>query len=423
MRKVNHILGVSFAVLFFIGFLLLCIRMFTKLILVNKLHMNSYLLQECADYTLGDWKDMAGETEARDPIVNSQYCKVYQQMINLGQGIESGSHDGDLAENVLKLKEDIDSYCNQKYILYNPLRIMKTKYDDFIGNHISYARSQNDLVPLSNGYIWSITGKSILNEEANAIISIDNYAKSKGVDYLYIQLPSRISYNQKELPIGAEDYTNSNIDSKLKLMSSQQVNCYDLRKDMIDQGWNGEQGYFLTDSHWTPESGFWATQNIISYLESNYSLDFDEKKYARTQYFDITYELNNKSNSETVTLLYPKFDTQLIFLDYMRNYKIEGSFQESCIDNSMLNSCFRKQVLDIYSASRIRNTQLGEIKNNLNASNQQRILVCANSMSWYIVQYLALDIEDIYFTADTTSEQVQYLIDSIHPDLVLKISL
>ena len=64
-----------------------------------------------------------------------------------------------------------------------------------------------------------------------------------------------------------------------------------------------------------------------------------------------------------------------------------------------------------------------KIENLDEVNNDTEILFYVNSMSWYLVPYLSLDLKRAYFTTGTTPEQMEYLVEQLQPDMVIAILL
>ncbi len=420
VKKVYQGFACIFTSILVIGFIIFFARFSAKMVLVNKLHMNSGLLQEVAGYTLGDWLGM--QTIQEENQVSSEYQKYVD--IN-SQMLQITSDEQETAAAEESMKQRLETYCNEKFAFYPSLKTLKQSYDRLIGWDIAYARADGAPYDLENGYTWMASEykPTAGNARVAEMTERGRLCERNGVQFLYVQLPNRISVDEKEVPLGVSEHTNDNINAVIDGLKEEQTACYDLRQSMYAKGWNPKDGYYLTDGHWTPESGFAAAGCLAECLNENYRMKFDTGLFDENRYLTETYSLQNLSNHESVSILYPEFETNLRFCDFMRDGEYSGDFEAACIDKSMMDTVFRKRVLDVYSASRIRNTTLGMIENLDEVNNDTEILFYVNSMSWYLVPYLSLDLKRAYFTTGTTPEQMEYLVEQLQPDMVIAILL
>ena len=398
------------------------------------MHCNSVALQYVADYTLGDWvNEIAGKNWSTDN--NSEeyehYLHIYSGMMSVpNQSEVDENNDGVnvFYEDVFNqinikanaIKQDIEKYTNERYFGTSLIKEIRQRYQKYMIGSMVYARNDNDEFDLCNGYTWKATNPVENDIVDERILQVANYSNEHNVNYLLVQIPSRISYSGKEVPLGANEYTNFNLDKKSEVLTEQRFNYYDMRMDMYHEGWNPQDGYFATDPHWTPESGLLAARLIASYLNDNYDYSFDLTLFDKSNYVKEVYELNSLENKEEVIIYFPKFTNKMTFCNFEGGYEYSGSFEESVFDQSMLDPTFKKSVLDIYSGCRIRNTKLGMIETD-SPINDKVILFDISSMSWYTVSYLALQTKQSFFTTGVTPEQLEYLIETIKPDMVISI--
>lgn len=415
----------TYLFLLFILFFGYFIRIFSKIVLVNNLNINGKTLQIVADYTWGDWIELFGRVESDNNNISNEEIKlIYDEMAN----VVSDTVDEETSNSLLKkinyriqnIESDIEKYCNSKYIFYKPLKSVSDAWDNLWGWEIVYARNQNDEFPLKTGYVWKANVLGDVEKKVERLVRLNYAAHSVGADNLYVQIPSRIDMEKKQVPFGATDNTNETTDLLLETLGEAGVDTFDLRREFWRMGWDVEDGYYINDSHWNTNSGFKAAGVIASYLNDNYGYDFDNKYFLIDNYSINEYSLNNINLSEKVSIFMPNFDTNFVFDDYMREYERRGEFYNSCMDLSMARTDFRLGILDVYSVSRIRNTRLGEIRNLDKVNNNKKILFSINSFSWHIVPYIAMDVSDVYTTTSTIEEQ-EYLIKKIEPDMVITI--
>lgn len=435
MSKPYRRFAIFFISMSMILFLLFFIRLFSKIVLVNKLQCNSIPLQYIADYTLGDWMNVITEKNWSTENNSNEYeyySNIYSEMMalpsqsatyedNTIEGLSASPHFfKQIQDKVSAAEDDIEKYTNDNYVGAKCIKKIRQYYQKMIINSMVYARNTDAEFDLLNEYTWTAVNPVENESIRERILQIDSYANEKDIDYLMVKIPNRISLSGAEVPIGANEYSNYNVDQEIRALKSHDIDCYDLRQDLYDKGWTPKEGFFLTDPHWTAESGFLSAELMASYLNEYYGHSFDLSMLDQANYEEKIFGLDNYENKEQVAILFPKFTNNMVFRNFEGGYEYVGSFEESVFDQSMLNPAFKKSVLDIYSGCRIRNSKLGMMESEYYI-NDKTILFDISSMSWYTVSYLALQTKQTYFTTDATAEQIKYLMDVLHPDIVISI--
>lgn len=419
-------------------FLIFCLRFFSKMILVNKFQIHSPMLQYVADYTQGDWygeicprseeteqSEYSNEYKYYDAIFE-EMCTITEEDLQEEVDCEEESVIQKLIDKidhmVTSLKNVLEKYANDKYMLTDVFDWIGDTYDDVLGWEVVYAREDGKEFDLSTGYVWMVENKINNNEDYLDSIEVAQYCEAKGTNYLRVFIPRRISPDNLEVPLGANEYYHYNINLQIQELENYDVDYYDLRTDLFVHGWRPEQGYFKNNGHWTPESGFYSAGLIADYLNNQYGFEFRDETFDINNYERRTFLLNDLFIDEDVSILYPLKEN--IWLK-MRNFELkeeeEGFFNNIIFDESIIEEDFRKGILDLYCISRITNTHLGMIEN-ADYSNDQTILIFHNSMSWYIIPYLVLDCKEVFYSSGTTTQQKEYLIDKIQPDIVIEIN-
>ena len=453
MNKTYRLLSYCYAVCLFVLFSTFAVRFFSKSILVNKFKMNNSALQYIADYTYGDWYGLINPSNT-NPDTSSYsneyfyYQNIYNELVNV-ESYENESSDSNEnraisqngtinnpsgiipllisnADNYLnryvssfdKVKSTITKYSCEKFIFVDIFEKIENAYKTCINNHIVYARTPGTEFDLSNGYVWISPDNSFdkdlfTRSQIPAIL-----CKEKGIDYLRVIRPSRVSPDKHQVPLGANEYSNDNLDMEYRLFSENNLEVYDLRTDMYSVGWTPENGYFRNDGHWNPISGYIASTFILKELNNRFDSKYNELLYNESKYNKITFHTDNYSVNESVDILFPKYPQKEIYLDLQNEKEFSCNTNELLCDKSRYDRTFRKSILDLYALTHINNTKFGVIEN-LDYYNEQTILIFSNSMSWYIIPYLSMNYKKTVISVITDANQRKYLINSINPDIVL----
>lgn len=145
-----------------------------------------------------------------------------------------------------------------------------------------------------------------VDDAANATFPVVNELIQHDIDFLYIQLPFKVSSGHhqditgiKELPPHITDYSNENASAFLDIMNNANVKTYDLREDFYNSGLSQNDLFFNTDHHWTIEGAFLATDLISKYLNENYDFDIQEDLYSMSKSVNVNTDAEAIENSHT----------------------------------------------------------------------------------------------------------------------------
>jgi hypothetical protein len=416
------------------------VRLFAKMVLVNKLNMDSPLLRVVADYSWGDVMEKETTPEAEHPSEELQqlsglYSLVSNgaagqseagteqqsgQITSAGSGIVSSLNK--VLNKINTLEDNLETYSGTKFMPYVALEKINDVFDGALGWSDVYARAEGTDYKLADGSKYSAVESSAMEEKEERILTIRTQAGENGAEFLYVQLPYKAEEDGENVPWGASAYENRNADTLLLKLAEEQVDALDLRAALKEAGWQPEGGFYVSDGHWTIPTAFLASKCIASRLNAGYGYAFGDEIFDRENYESVTYQTNNLAAPDEVEQLYPNFETDLIYRDGYRNTEYAGSYTESLLDMRMMADA-RSTVLTIYMANRVRNSYLCSIANRLPTNNEgKRILILSNSFSWYIAGFLALDTEEVYYSYyyDNTDAAGQ-IISALAPDMVIYI--
>lgn len=131
-------------------------------------------------------------------------------------------------------------------------------------------REMHGLVKLMNGHL--IYPQEKMSEEeiemyVDGVIKYAQFCKSKGKYVLFVQPNLKVDEENKQLPIGVEDYSNENINAFLQYLRGSGVDVLDIRECMKNDGLDIYDYTYVTDHHWTTEGGFYAFTKITEWVE------------------------------------------------------------------------------------------------------------------------------------------------------------
>jgi len=292
----------------------------------------------------------------------------------------------------------------------------------------------NSVVKLNNGYLISAGSFDAsfdapgLFGKADKIIELKGYLEKSDIDFLYVQIPHKISSYGNCLPRGLTYEGNKAGDVFLNRLSSAGVDCIDLREEMKKDGIDHFNAFYITDHHWTTEAGFWAFGNVGRYLNKNYGFDINEKYFDGKNYSFKTEEKaflgsfgrrvgRLYGGIDDFTYLLPEFETDLNVSVPSKSIEKTGSFKDAFFDESYLDKkdLYDSNIYTIYT----KDYPLQKIENKLDGT--KKVLLLRDSYSCVFSPFLSLgcsrlDIIDLRYYTETTLKEY---IDKTQPDMVL----
>ena len=149
---------------------------------------------------------------------------------------------------------------------------MEVKYVNLNGGVRKFVgqREMNYVLKLNNSHLI-FPEKEMQNEEikiyADEVIQYADFCESQGTPFLFVQPISDIDENNKQLPAGAEDYSNENINVFLQYLREAGIEVLDIRECMKKDGMDLYDYTYITDHHWTTEGCFYAFSHITDWIE------------------------------------------------------------------------------------------------------------------------------------------------------------
>lgn len=202
----------------------------------------------------------------------------------------------------------------------------------------------NERVILKNGHLSRVkpeySDPEDIRQAAENIIRFHNDHSAGGGNFLFVMVPSQISKYEDLLPPGYTDTTNADADAFLALLDDAGVPYLDLREELQNDGISVTDAYYVTDHHWTPQTGFWAYQKMVSKLEQMGAIAPVDPFYTDPENF--TFETHPDSflgssgkrtgkyyaGVDDSVLILPNFDTDIHITVPKRNLEVQGRFED-----------------------------------------------------------------------------------------------
>ena len=335
-------------------------------------------------------------------------------------------------KKITKIISNID-ICSKGYF---PHKMKFIEFGHFINKLIGGNMFLNldGLIRFDNGYFgFIVSNKDTFEEDGKRTVDFAKYLEKQNIKFGYILCPSKFSKFKKELPQGMVDYSNENADSFLKILYENNINVLDLREDLNKDYPNHFDAFFKTDHHWKPETGFWATQKIIKFLNQKLGQNLDENIIKRENFNFKTYTklfLGSEGKKVTLslaepedfTLITPNFDTNFYFEAYCRDIKRKGNFNEALLEHKFL----KRNYYEISNYAAYLGEENSVIRiTNLNKYKEIKVLFIKDSFIKVVAPFLACITKELLLVdirkgrKNIFNGNIYKLIEKEKPDIVL----
>ena len=201
----------------------------------------------------------------------------------------------------------------------------------------------NNRIRLTNGHLThepGPTSQKHIQTAADNVIHFYNAHTANGGKFLFIVAPTQLSKYENYLPVGYTDTVNGPADDFLALLEQAGVPYLDLREELQNDGISITDAYYVTDHHWTPETGLWAYGKIIRKLETMGAIAPVDPFYTDPNNFSfITYKdaFLGSSGKRTgryfaglddATYIHPNFETNISISMPHRELQLQGRFED-----------------------------------------------------------------------------------------------
>lgn len=201
-------------------------------------------------------------------------------------------------------------------------------------------RKMKDVVKTDTGKLVTPVEEAAVWEQVEKTKDLYQWLQEEKIAFSYVQVPYEICKYEDGLPKGIRDYSNQNADNFLLGLKQADIPVYDLREEMHATGLSHNEAFFKTDHHWTIETAFWAFGIMVDYLENILLVQIPDE-YTDLELYNLETRKEKVLGSngrrtgisygglDELTLIYPKFTTQLTFEAVEEKIYREGDFKEA----------------------------------------------------------------------------------------------
>lgn len=149
----------------------------------------------------------------------------------------------------------------------------------------------NDRFKLKNGSLAAFS-KNLQFDQLDLVFEniqrLYQNQNDQGKSFLFVLAPSNMYQQETLLPTGYHDSSNERINYLLDLLKANNIPCLDLREEMYNDEIENSEAFFVTDHHWTPQTGFWAYTKILGKLSDLGAISPVNDSYTNTDNFSFT---------------------------------------------------------------------------------------------------------------------------------------
>lgn len=332
----------------------------------------------------------------------------------------------ELENYIRNIESRIDYYSTNLLLGRMKFVEMNASFNRLVGMDI--VSGTDSVVVMRNGYL---TFQAHEIDTDYAVASTEyfyNHLKNKGIDFLYVQCPSKENPTDNQLPHGVEDFYNQNADRLLDGLEKAGVPFIDLRKSLNENFEDYYSCFFKTDHHWIPETGVWAAGQIAKTLNDKYAYNFSESiadlnNYTIEVYEDYCFGSQGKkatlkyADPEDISLIYPKAETDFT-VQYDNGEVFNGKFEDTLLKKSVFDKIDYYNI-STYSAYFHGNHSISTVQNN-KISDGKRMVYIMDSFSASVIPYLATEVEEmLVLDIRSFNGSVTKAIDDFDPDTVV----
>lgn len=343
------------------------------------------------------------------PSVIENWAEIYPFNDDDEEMSKAGAVDNKNVSVVGQYTELIDStetgiiaYSTDHLAGYHYLVEAGSTYERLLQWNYSPLNEYNNVVFLEDGYLTNTIGYCDPTECAGATIELADYCSSRGIDFFYVMTPSKICMTEDAEIAGYTDFSNQVADDFLALLDEAGVDYMDTRALLHADGLGHHAAFYKTDHHWKAETGLWAAQKMLEKLSEDYGYDVDAAVLDPDRFRYEVYEdwilgsLGKKvtlarSELEDITLIYPKYETQL-------HFEVPSLGIDETGDFSITYDYSKIEPGDYYAYDKYWVYNHGDrpvhfIENKRIQEDESKVLIIHNSFADCVIPFLGLGIK------------------------------
>ncbi len=331
-----------------------------------------------------------------------------------------------ISARIAKLSENVTS----RLFLRNPIRQLNAAFQLTAGMKI-ISIGGNDMVKLKCGaYYGLFTGDFTTDKMEELATFAEKLKAEKGIDTVFSYCHSGL-YEDGQLPAGMKTLDNNLecADALLSGFRSRGVVVSDSRDAYRASGLTMDEAINKSDVHWSHKMALAAARQTALTMNEQLGLSLDADRLDIQNFDEIVYERLlmgeygrrigfNNVTPDDVHMLWPKYDTHMLYEELNSDVRREGSFREAVINEDNLardpDSGYSEKAYYIYS------TYLAQTHIHNEDGAPLTALVFKDSYGTPLGAFLGLTIRDVYAVdLRSTSLTMEECVDKVNPDIVI----
>ncbi len=404
-----------------VGFLMLmmcfiAVRFLTGKIAVEKLKMNNFFTKavffDC---------DVPSESKTYISDESERDTDAEQESTEFSKCLQK------IRDNADRIKKPAEEYSSDRLPGYSYFTTGSRAYESWIKWNFTQFEEYNSIVKIGKNYFFGPVQQRDVTQSAQSTAELAEYLKSRGKNFLYVQMPSKISKYEDTNISGTTDFSNQNADSLLKMLEDADVEFLDLREEIKNQKLTHHELFYETDHHWKSETGLWAAGRILEKMK-DLGFSTDSESVAADKFEYVVYKdwfLGSQGKKATlaqatpedISLIYPKFETRFKYVIPNMGIDTVGDFSVTYWMEHIEKKDYMKY--NPYASYNHADQPLIKIENEL-AENEHKVLIIHNSFANCVIPFVALDVKNVdAIDLRFFDGSIKSYIDETDPDIVI----
>lgn len=264
--------------------------------------------------------------------------------------------------------------------------------------------SEVTTVALNSGrLIYLNNGNTYVYQNISDVAELDSFIKSKGMNFIYMQCPSKL-FSESDMISGIiENRKDSDEDIVCNSLKEEGVAVLDIRDYMPDDYEEYMSCFYRTDHHWKIETGLYATSLLAEYLNETLDFHIDTTLFDMDNFNVDTYQnywIGSQGkkvslgyiDAEDFNFLTPKKEQNWTVNIPIMNIQETGDFSIIIDDNELKGKNIYKE--NPYAAYIYGDQAYMSIVNN-EITTEEKVLIIADSFSEAVVPFLAMGVRQV----------------------------
>ena len=411
------------------------IRYLTRQIIIERLGITNLFtdIVFCDNKALGETDD--GNDDASKTVPDINWAELYpfdeevieQEKLSEPKEPIFSEYSKKVKEKITNLESPIETYATENLLGYNLLTAFSKSYESFVGWNFTPFGEYNNIVKIGDNYFYGVVPAKDISESASSTIELSRYCHTNNIEFLYVQMPSKISKYEDGDISGVTDFSNQNADAFLRELAEADINTFDLREEIYKEALTHHDLFYETDHHWKGETGLWAAGKILGEM-NNLGFNTNPSLLSSDRFDYVVYEdwfLGSQGKKATlvqatpedISLIYPK--DKPLFHYVIPNMGIDeiGDFSVTY----MMEYINEKDYMGAnpYGAYNHADQPLIQIENEL-IGNNYKVLIIHNSYANCVIPFMALGIKNVdSLDLRHFNGSVKSYIEKSNPDIVI----